>query len=73
MVVHTRDVVARSCAEAIADAVVLAHAGHGDVGATRLATRIGARIAETVIGGDGTIHVTVESPCGTATSAAMLG
>ena len=73
MVTHTRDAVGRSCAQAVADAIALAHAGHGDAGAARLATRVGARIAEIVTSDHGTIHVTVESPCGAATSAATLG
>lgn len=73
MVAHTRHELARTCAVSVADAVVLAHVGHGEMVAARLAARLNARVVDVVTGDDTTTQVTVESQCGTAMSAAILG
>lgn len=73
MVAHTRSVVAASCADAAADAIVLAYVGHGEAVASLLATTLRSRIVMVITDGNGATHMTVESSCGTATSAAILG
>lgn len=70
LVAHTRDVLRQSCAEAVADAVALAHVTHGGAAAERFADRADARLVDIVERPDGAVEVTVASNCGMATSAA---
>jgi hypothetical protein len=72
LVAHTRDTLRRSCAEALADAVVLAHVSHGARTAEQFASGLEARIDAVVVRPDGSVEVTVVSHCGTATSAALV-
>lgn len=56
--------------QASADAVALAHLGHGRVGADALAARIGVLITRVSITDDGTITITVRGDALEATASA---
>ena len=70
MVVATRTVAERLCAQSTADAVVLAHAAHGAHTGARFARSLRAEV--TVVGDD-PITLLVSSACGAAVASAVHG
>lgn len=66
----TRAVLTAAHAQASADAVALAHAGHGRAGADALAAHIGVVITRASITADGTITITVRGDAFEATASA---
>lgn len=70
MVVATRTVAERLCAQSTADAVVLAHASHGADTGARFARSL---YAEVTVVDDDPITLEVSSSCGVAVASAVHG